>query len=76
MTTVAKESGLNRYVDLKTVTQMTNVPNSTLRQWIADGRLRAYHVASSRRLRVRVQDVEALFEPVQPKTKHRPVTGD
>jgi excisionase family DNA binding protein len=70
MTTTAGE--LDQYLDLKTVSARTRVPYSTLRQWVAQGKLPAYHIRHH--IRVRVADVEALVVPIEPK--HHVKEGD
>ena len=41
-----------------------DIAYSTLRQWIREGRLPAYKIASGRQVRVYIEDLEALFVPV------------
>jgi excisionase family DNA binding protein len=53
-------------VDLKTVTTRTGIATRTLRQWIAQDRLPAFRLPGGQ-IRVRVDDVQALFTPVTPK---------
>jgi excisionase family DNA binding protein len=65
LTTTATE--LDQYLDLKTVSARTKVPYSTLRQWVSEGKLPAYHIRHH--VRVRVADVEALIVPIAPNTK-------
>jgi excisionase family DNA binding protein len=66
MTAAVQESGLAQYVDLRTVTARTGIAYSTLRQWISSGDLKAYRLPGNQ-IRVRVEDVQAMFVPVQPK---------
>jgi excisionase family DNA binding protein len=48
----------------------TKVPERTLRNWIDAGQLPAWRIGG--RLRVRLEDVDALAQPVEPKPKPRP----
>jgi excisionase family DNA binding protein len=59
------EPPMRRSVDLRTLSKMFGIPYSTLRQWIRDGRLKAYKVANAR-IRVYVDEFESLFTPVEP----------
>jgi excisionase family DNA binding protein len=41
-----------------------DIPRSTLYAMIADGRIKAYRVGDSRSLRIRREDIERLFHPI------------
>jgi excisionase family DNA binding protein len=68
MTTVTpRETGqLDQYLDLSTVSARTLIAYSTLRSYVASGRLPAVRVAGSRRYLVKAEDVESLLVPVTP----------
>jgi excisionase family DNA binding protein len=51
---------LRESIDLKSASRITKIPYSTLRQWIAEGRLPAYKVGGHL-VRVYIDDLEALF---------------
>jgi excisionase family DNA binding protein len=51
-------------LDLVDAAAYAHLSVKTLRRKIAQGHLTAYRVAGGRRLRVRVEDVEALFRRV------------
>jgi excisionase family DNA binding protein len=50
-------------VDLKAVNSRTGIAVRTLRDWIAQGALPAFRLPGGQ-IRVRVDDVQALFTPV------------
>ena len=56
-----------RAVDLARAAELTSISERTLRDWIAQGKLPAYRVG--RRLRVFIEDLEALFVPVGSDSK-------
>ncbi len=60
---VAQQSPLPKMVDLRTIERDLGIPYSTLRQWVAEGKLRAFKVGP-KAVRVRVSDLEALITPV------------
>ena len=61
-TKAAPKSPIPQYISVAELVERANLPNSTVRQWIREGRLRAYN--AGRRIRIRVEDVEALFKQV------------
>jgi excisionase family DNA binding protein len=65
-TAVTAPVGLPETCDLKTVRAHTGIAVPTLRDWIRDGRLPAYRLPGGQ-IRVRTDDVAALFERVTPK---------
>ena len=60
MASATSQSGLKQFIDLRTASQTTGIPYSTLRQWISEGSLPAYKVANAR-VRIYVEDLQALF---------------
>jgi predicted site-specific integrase-resolvase len=61
---VAAVDELPHYVDLHTVSKRTHIGYSTLRSYIASGRLPAYSANGGKTIRVMVSDVVALLQPV------------
>jgi excisionase family DNA binding protein len=59
-------SSLPQYVDVATLSARTGIAKSTWRQWIAQQKLPAYRLPAGQ-IRVRLDDVDALFTPVTPK---------
>lgn len=55
----AKE--LKPAITIQRASKTFDIPYSTLRQWIREGRLPAYRIANGRQVRVYVEDLEALF---------------
>jgi hypothetical protein len=68
MHTTAALQPLGEYIGLKQAKAQFGLPESTMRAYVADGRLPAYRTPSGR-LWLRPQDVRALFTPVTPKGK-------
>lgn len=68
MAAIALQSTLPEYADVATLSERTGVAKSTWRQWISQGRVRAYRLPGGQ-VRVRVEDALALFRPVEPKEK-------
>jgi predicted site-specific integrase-resolvase len=58
---------LKQLTDLRTISDTYDIPYSTLRQWISTGKLKAYRLADTPRLRVAEEDIERLLTPVVPK---------
>jgi excisionase family DNA binding protein len=54
---------LPKLVKISEAAEATSTAETTLRQWVRAGKLRAYS-ANRKDLRVRVEDVLALFAPV------------
>jgi excisionase family DNA binding protein len=55
---------LPHYVDLHTVSKRTHIGYSTLRSYVASGKLPAYSANGGRTIRVKVSDVVALLQPL------------
>jgi predicted site-specific integrase-resolvase len=55
---------LLHYVDLHTVSKRTHIGYSTLRSYVASGKLKAYSANGGKTIRVKVADVVALLAPV------------
>lgn len=55
---------LAKQIALKQITKVYGVPYSTARQWIREGRLKAYRVKGGRQVFVRIADIEAMFAQV------------
>jgi excisionase family DNA binding protein len=55
---------LPHFMDLHTVSKRTHIGYSTLRSYIASGKLKAYSANGGRDIRVKVSDVVALLQPV------------
>ena len=53
-------------ISFKVASERYGVAESTLRAWARQGRLPAYRVAGTR-IRLRVSDIENLFEPIHSK---------
>jgi hypothetical protein len=68
MQTTAALQPLGEYVGLKAASARFGIPASTLRAYVADGRVPAYRTPSGR-LWFRPVDINALFQPVTPKGK-------
>jgi excisionase family DNA binding protein len=66
MPTTATESGYE-WITLHTACVDYQVGYSTLRGWIASGKLPAFRLADGNRLRLRRSDIEALLQPVIPR---------
>jgi excisionase family DNA binding protein len=65
MATTAAKQSLPKMVDLRTIERDLGIPYSTLRQWIAEGHLRAFKVGpKGKAVRVLVSDLDALIMPV------------
>ncbi len=64
------ETTLPEYADVHTLAARTGVAKSTWRQWISQGRVRAYRLPGGQ-VRVKVSDALALFAPVEPKEKEQ-----
>lgn len=65
MAVAAKQSTdppIPQYITVAQLVDRANLPPSTVRQWIREGRLRAFKVG--RHVRIRVEDVEALFKEI------------
>lgn len=52
-----------KMVPLKEIHATYGIPYSTARQWIREGKLKAYRPGGGRQVYVKVEDVEALFVP-------------
>ena len=50
-----------KMIPLKEVEPTYGVAYSTARQWIREGRLKAYRVKQGRQVYVKVADIEAIF---------------
>ena len=57
-------SELKPAITIQRASKTYDIAYSTLRQWIREGRLPAYKLANGRQVRVRIEDLEALFIPV------------
>ncbi|MGO8767966.1 MAG: excisionase family DNA-binding protein [Mycobacterium sp.] len=57
-------SPIPQYITVQELVDRANLPISSVRQWIREGRLRAYKVKGSRHVRILLSDVEALFEEI------------
>jgi excisionase family DNA binding protein len=55
---------LAKQIALKQVPKVYGVAYSTCRQWIREGRLKAYRAKGGRQVYVRVADIEAMFVQV------------
>ncbi|MGO9154651.1 excisionase family DNA-binding protein [Mycobacterium sp.] len=53
--------GLKPAITIQRIVKTYDIPYSTVRQWIREGRLPAYRVANGRQVRVYVKDFEKLF---------------
>lgn len=62
----ALQSIPDQTLSVREVMERTGLGNSTIRQYIATGRLRAWRVG--RQLRVDAADVARLFQPVNPQS--------
>jgi excisionase family DNA binding protein len=62
----AAVDSLPLYVDLKTINTRTGISVKTLRHWIYRGTLPAFRLPGNQ-IRVKTEDMEALFTPVTPK---------
>lgn len=54
------------YVGLKDASDLTGIPESTLRAYVASGRLTGYRIPS-RRLWFKPSDLDGLYVKVEPK---------
>lgn len=52
---------VKRIITLTRASKTFDIPHSTLRQWIREGRLPAYRIAGGRQVRIYIEDLEALF---------------
>jgi excisionase family DNA binding protein len=52
---------VRRVITLTRASKVYDIPHSTLRQWIREGRLKAYRIAGGRQVRIYIEDLEALF---------------
>lgn len=57
------DAPLPAYMTLEELAEYMKVTPRAARTWIADGKLPAYRLGS-RRIRIRVADVEALLTPI------------
>lgn len=60
-----------RYITLQQFCETTATGESTARQWIAEGRLRAVS-ANGHNLRIEVSEIARLFQPVPARPSDRP----
>ena len=58
------EAAILASVDVATASRESGIPYSTLRMWIADGRLKAYRLVASGRPRILISDLNALLVPI------------
>jgi excisionase family DNA binding protein len=63
MAAVILQKALPAYTDVATLSEQTAIAKSTWRQWIRDGKLRAYR-APGGQIRILVDDALALLRPV------------
>jgi hypothetical protein len=68
MKTTAALQPTGEYEGLRTASARSGIPQSTLRHYVASGRVPAYRTPS-RRLWFRPADIDALFTPVVPTAK-------
>ncbi len=55
-------SPLPQYITVEQLATRGNLPQSTIRQWLREGKLRGFKVG--RHVRIRVEDAEALFKEI------------
>jgi len=68
MRTTAALQPHGAYIGLRAGSAMSGIPESTLRAYVASGRVPVYRTPS-RRLWFRPADIDALFTPVVPTAK-------
>lgn len=54
-----------RTIPLEEAAKACGVSNLTMRRWITEGRVRGYRLGS-RLIRVEIEDINAMFEPLGP----------
>ena len=52
---------VKRMTTITRASKTHDIPYSTLRQWVREGRLPEYRVAGGRQVRIYIEDLEALF---------------
>ena len=62
-TKAAPKSPIPQYITVQELVDR-QLPMSSVRQWIREGRLRAYKVRAPPRSHLAVEDVQALFEEI------------
>jgi len=66
MAIAAKQSNSARsipdYITVQDLADRASLPQSSIRQWIREGKLRGFKVG--RNVRIRVEDAEALFKEI------------
>jgi excisionase family DNA binding protein len=60
---------MGKKITLEDAADHTKTHKRTMRRWISNGKLKAYKVPGTRCLRIDIDDLEALFEPVTPSGK-------
>ncbi len=63
----AVDQNANRWLTMENVCDVAQLSETTVKKYVAQGKLKAYRVGGSHHLRFRQADVDAIMVPVEPK---------